>query len=190
MSISKSQLELLKSGALDHIGELDEIKKFGLVYLDGALEILTHELRAVVTAKGLVATKVLRSSIDATDSVRVGDDIKATIVMHPKWRDVNFGTKPGKRPNLKSIEEWISAKGIPVRQGKHHSTKTVLQMRRQKAKSIQTAIFLHGTIKRFGYKGAHFVEDVINKNNLTIIADKLGEIYGEQLALYAIVPKG
>ena len=47
-----------------------------------------------------------------------------------------------------------------------------------------------GTIKRFGYKGANFVADVLNKQSVDAIAQHLGEAFGQRIAISVKMAEG
>jgi hypothetical protein len=88
-------------------------------------------------------------------------------------------------PSIKSIEEWITAKGIPVRRSRGQSKQSVLDRRHSMAIAIAKKIYLKGTIKRFGYKGSDFIKEVLTDQNLQVISDIIAEKYGMKLAIYA-----
>lgn len=192
MSISKSQLDALNRGLLDRFGKqandptLNEGGLLGEI-LQNVATTLNDALRKELTEKQAVATKQLRSSIDSTKAVPIADGVSVSIVMNDYHPYVEEGRKKGKRPPIASIEEWITAKGIQVRQSKEQSTQSVLEARRSLAYAIASKIAKRGTIKRFGYKGANFIKDVLTPQNIEAIAQHLGEMYGRKIELFVTV---
>lgn len=192
MSISKSQLDALNRGLLDRFGKQPNdptLNEGGLMgeILQNVASVLNEQLRKQLTLKKTIASKQLRSSVDSTNAVPVGDGVSVSIVMADYHPYVEDGRRKGKRPPIASIEEWISAKGIQVRKSKEQSTQSVLDARRSLAYAIASKIAKRGTIKRFGYKGANFIKDVLTPQNIETIAQHLGELYGRKIELYVTV---
>lgn len=192
-SISKRQLELLASGILDDLGTVYSPSIFEGDTMEKVLQIVAQviTLALVESAREMdvVATHELIDSIDPTDSRTLGTgSVEVGITMPPHWRGANDGQPPGIRPKIKDIEEWISAKGIPVRQARGHSLKTVLQMRHQMAVAIANKIKKKGTIKRFGYKGSHFIERVMTPDNIAKIGELVAKLYGQKIDIYLNAP--
>lgn len=76
---------------------------------------------------------------------------------------VDNGRGAGKRmPPRRSLESWIEAKVAP---GIDEKSMKKLSF------AIAKAISTNGTIKRFGYKGADFIDFVINKNSQSLVDD-------------------
>jgi hypothetical protein len=185
MSISKSQLTALNSGVLESFGELESPDINEGVALERVLfniaKRLTEDLRDSATKKGVVATKTLRSSIAPTPAFTNGDTVEVGIVMDKQWRYAEKGRRPGKRPPIKPIEEWITSKGIKLNPAKGQST---LEARHSLAIAISKKIGKKGTIKRFQYKGSGFIKSVLSKANMEIIAEHLAELQGQKIRLY------
>lgn len=94
-------------------------------------------------------------------------------------------TTTASKPTLaQSLEQWISAKGIQVRQSKGESKQSVLERRKSMAIAIARKIHSKGTIERFGYKGSNFIADVITQQNVDTIAQKLSDITGLRISVY------
>ncbi len=192
MSISKSQLDALNRGLLDKFGKASNdptLNEGGLMgeILQNVAQKLTDALREQLGEKGLVATKNLQSSVDPSNAVPISDGVSVSILMSDYYPYVEGGRKAGKRPPIASIEEWISAKGIQVRQSSQESTQSVLERRRSLAYAIASKIAKRGTIKRFGYKGGNFIKDVLTPDNIEAIAQHLSEMAGKKIELYVTV---
>jgi hypothetical protein len=189
MSISKSQLDALNKGLLDNIGVSandPDLKAGNLLeeILQNVAQTLTDALRKEITEKGVTASKSLRSSVNPSNAVTVADGVQVQIVMADYYGWVEEGRRKGKRPPIKSIEEWITAKGIQVRQSNSEGTQSVLDRRRSMAYAIASKIAKKGTIKRFGYKGANFIKDVLTPQNIEAIAQHLSDMAGRKIELY------
>ena len=186
--MKKAQLDFILSGELDKLGEVNSPSlNEGSTLNDILLAIaqaVTEELRKSATLKQGVATKELRSGIDTTDVTESADSISVGIVMPPQWRWAEYGRKKGKMPPIKSIEDWITAKGIRVRQSKAESKQTVLDRRRAMAFVIARKISKSGTIKRFGYKGSKFIQDVLTPDTMQTIANAIGMAAGKKIEIY------
>jgi hypothetical protein len=195
MSISKSQLDALNRGLLDNIGvnaNDPDLKAGNLLeeILQNVAQTLTDALRKEITEKGVTASKSLRSSVNPSNAVTVADGVQVHIVMADYWEYVESGRGPTKKGNnggkflWQHIEEWISAKGISVRKSNQQSTQSVLEARRSMAYAIAQKIHKRGTIKRFGYKGANFIKDVLTPQNIEAIAQHLSDMAGRKIELY------
>ena len=188
MSIEKSQLDALNRGLLDAIGEAQSPDLDEGTVLERALQniakVLVEDLRNSATKKGVVATQTLRSSIAPTPSIQSTDAVEVSIVMDKQWRWAEYGRRKGKGPPIKAIEEWITAKGIPIRIDKTQSGQSVLDARRSLAFKIARKIKSKGTIKRFRYKGSRFIASVMTKENVRKISEHLAEMAGKKIELY------
>jgi len=150
----------------------------------GVAQRLVDALRQDITEKKLVATKNLRSSVNIGDFQENANGVTVPIEMANYYFWADQGRRKGKRPPIASIEEWISAKGIPVRKSKEQSTQSVLEARKSMALAIAKKIASKGTIKRFGYKGGNFIGDVLTPANIDAIAQHLGDALGCQPGLF------
>ncbi len=188
MSISKAQLDAINRGALANIGKNandPDLKSGSLLddLLTGVAQKITDELRKAITDKGAVATKNLRSSVDLTQTVKIENGVSVDIVMADYWEAVDQGRGKTKKGNdggkflWQHIEEWISAKGIQVRQSKEESGQSVLERRRSMAVAIANKIH------RKGFKGKFFVKDVINPQNIDAIAQHLSDAFGQRILI-------
>jgi hypothetical protein len=192
--MNKAQLEAIASGILDTLGE--DPSKYDPSNLtaeqqiiQAAAQMITEDLRRSLLEKGGTATRDLLQSLEASRTIQTGDTIESKIVGAKHWEDFEYG-RPKKQyppPRVKDIEEWITAKGIPVRKSKGQSKLSVMQQRRGMAIAISRAIYNNGTIKRFGYQGSGFIKEVITPANLQVISEALAKMYGERLAIYATI---
>lgn len=133
---------------------------------------LTTEIKKQIDAKGLNATRNLRKSIKGT--VFAGSNsVTLNIYAAEYFEAVDKGTKSGRRPPRKKIEDWVQAKGISPT-----NSKSVKQM----VKNIRQAIFNKGTIERFAYKGANIL-DFIDQAYSDEITEELKKGYLKDLEL-------
>ena len=190
--MNKAQLEAIASGILDTLGE-DPAKydpsnlTAEQQIIQAAAQMITDDLRRSLQEKKGTASRDLLQSLEASRVTQTGNTIQANVVGSEHWKYFEYGRKRGKRPPIKSIEEWITAKGIPVRKSKGESKLSVMERRRGMAFAIARSIGAKGTIKRFGYKGSGFVREVLTPENLQVISDALAKMYGERLAIYATI---
>lgn len=190
--MNKAQLEAIASGILDTLGE--DPAKYDPSNLTAeqqiiqtAAQMVTDEIRKSLLEKKGTATRDLLQSLEASRVTQTGNLIQANVMGSEHWKYFEYGRKRGKRPPIKSIEEWITAKGIPVRKSKGESKLSVMERRRGMAFAIARSIGAKGTVKRFGYKGSGFIREVLTPENLQIISDALARMYGERLAIYATI---
>jgi hypothetical protein len=190
--MNKAQLEAIASGILDTLGE-DPAKydpsnlTAEQQIIQAAAQMITDDLRRSLQEKKGTASRDLLQSLEASRVTQTGDLVEAKIVGSEHWKYFEYGRKRGKRPPIKSIEEWITAKGIPVRKSKGESKLSVMERRRGMAFAIARSIGAKGTVKRFGYKGSGFVREVLTPANLQVISDALAKMYGDRLAIYATI---
>lgn len=190
--MNKAQLEAIASGILDTLGE--DPSKYDPSNLtaeqkliQAAAQMITDDLRRSLQDKKGTASRDLLQSLEASRVTQTGDLVEAKIVGSEHWKYFEYGRKRGKRPPIKSIEEWITAKGIPVRKAKGESKLSVMERRRGMAIAIARAIGQRGTIKRFGYQGSGFIKEVLTPANLQVISDALARMYGERIAISATI---
>jgi hypothetical protein len=190
MNINRAQLEALANGVFDSLGE--DPSKYDPAnntleeqILAAAANQLVEMLRVSLQEKKGTATRDLLQSLETSQTTKSGDTVNAKIVGSEHWKYFEYGRKRGKMPPIKSIEEWITAKGIAVRKSKGESKQSVLDRRRSMAIAIAKKIGAKGTIKRFGYKGSDFIKEVLTDQNLQVISDIIAEKYGMKLAIYA-----
>jgi hypothetical protein len=191
MSINKAQLTAIANGVLDSLGDNpamyspDNFTLEEKVLIACANEV-ARLLRESLQEKGGLASRELLQSIDASNTVLIsGNEVAASVVGESHWKYFEYGRKRGKMPPIKVIEEWITSKGIRVRQNRGESKQTVMDRRRGMAFAIARKIGSSGTIKRFGYKGSGFVESVLTPENITIISEVVAQAYGRKLTIYA-----
>lgn len=150
----------------------------------GVAKVIIEKLKESAREKDLKATGNLLQSIQVAFPSITPQGITVAIEMADYYQWVENGRKKGKRPPIASIEQWISAKGIQVRKSKGQSGQSVLEMRKSMAEAIARKIASKGTIKRFGYKGAGFIADVLTQQNVDVIAQKLSELTGLRISAF------
>jgi hypothetical protein len=111
------------------------------------------------------------------------DEMGIGITMADYWEYVELGRKKGKKPPIDNLIAWIKWKGFALKPITKPATKSVKAASYEKqiksmAFAIATNIGKYGTIKREGYKGTKFVDEVINDGRVEelakIIADEIG----------------
>lgn len=182
LSIRDAQARLLVSGKLNDLGSNPEQP---LPFDSVAEEIMEMwgqqsfipAVKKSITDKGLNSSKDLLQSVGYDVVVKGNNIVRFRLLMAPHWQYAEHGRKAGRRPPLKAIEQWITFKGIQVRQSKADSKLSVLQRRRKMARSIQAAIGRKGTIARFNHKGSNFLASVAPAQT-TILSDLMTKAVG------------
>ena len=193
MNISKADLAELDA-LLPRIGIDEATANMGGTVLGDAMvfvaQVIIDKLKQSARDKKVKATNNLIQSIQADFPNVTPQGIELKISMADYWQWVENGRGPTKtttasKPTLaQSLEQWISAKGIQVRQSKGESKQTVLERRKSMAIAIARKIHSKGTIQRFGYKGSNFIADVLTQQNVDTIAQKLSDLTGLRLTAY------
>jgi len=187
MNISKADLARLDE-LLPTIGIDEKTAGMGGTVLGDAMvevaQVIIDKLKMSIREKGVKATGNLTQSIQAGFPSVTPSGITIGIEMADYYQWVEDGRRRGKRPPIMAIEQWISAKGIQVRQSKGESKQSVLERRKSMAEAIAKKIASKGTIKRFGYKGSNFIADVLTQQNIDTIAQKLSDITGLRISVY------
>jgi hypothetical protein len=191
VSITKNQLDAINSGALSKIGQNAEDPSFKPTnlleeILIGVATKITDELKKDIERKGLVSTRNLVDSINAERTYKVADGVTAEIVAADYWPQVDQGQKPGTIVSIKSLEEWAANK----RQMRQELGLNTKEQVKSFAVVVARKIKQKGTIKRFGYKGANFVRDVLNPTTINAIAQHLGEALGQRIAISVKMVEG
>ena len=158
MNISKADLARLDE-LLPRIGIDEATAGMGGSVLVDAMEnvaqVIIDKLKQSAMEKGVKATGNLIQSIRADFPSVTPQGITVAIEMADYYQWVESGrgptktTSPSKPTLAQSLEQWISAKGIPVRKSKGQSGKSVLELRKSMAIAIARKIHSKGTIKRF-----------------------------------------
>lgn len=184
MNISEAQARLIADGSLKNIGKAEGT--FNLPYdsvLEEIFEVWGNQyidtVRAFLTKNKLLASRNLLQSVGFDVVVRGNNLVRFTLYMPPYWKWVDQGRKPGKRPPIKPIMEWIAHKGIPVRTSAKQSGKSVLEASRSLAISIAWAIAKKGTIKRFGHKGSDLIKATLPPHELEKLSTALTAASGQ-----------
>lgn len=191
MSITKNQLDAINSGALSKIGQNAEDPSFKATnlleeILIGVATKITDELKKDIERKGLVSTRNLVDSINAERTYKVADGVTAEIVAADYWPQVDQGQKPGTIVSIQSLEEWVANK----RQMRIELGLNTKEQVKSFAVVVARKIKQKGTIKRFGYKGANFVRDVLNPTTINAIAQHLGDALGQRIAISVKMVEG
>jgi len=191
VSITKNQLDAINSGALSKIGQNAEDPSFKPTnlleeILIGVATKITDELKKDIERKGLVSTRNLVDSINAERTYKVADGVTAEIVAADYWPQVDQGQKPGTIVSIQSLEEWVANK----RQMRIELGLNTKEQVKSFAVVVARKIKQKGTIKRFGYKGANFVRDVLNPTTINAIAQHLGDALGQRIAISVKMVEG
>ena len=202
MGITKNQLNAINSGALSKIGQNAEDPSFKATnlleeILIGVAEKLTDALREDILKKNVKASGNLIQSFDASNVYKVADGVTAEIRAADYWYYVDKGrgaTKKGHTPGTlflwERIDDWLGRKGIATPPDFKKEGDSVDDARENFARVIAKKIHRKGTIKRFGYKGANFVADVLNPQSINAIAEHLGEAFGQRIAISVKMAEG
>jgi len=201
VAITKNQLNAINSGVLSKIGQNAEDPSFKATnlleeILAGVAQKLTDEIVADIVKKKATASGNLIQSFDASNVYKIADGVTAEIRAADYWYYVDQGrgkTKKGHQGGLflwQSIQDWLLQKGIATPPDFKKDGDSVEQARENFARVIAKKIHRKGTIKRFGYKGANFVSDVLNKQSVDAIAQHLGEALGQRIAISVKMAEG
>ena len=201
MGITKNQLDAINSGALAKIGQNAEDPSFKATnlleeILLGVAKELTDALREDILKNNVKASGNLIQSFDASNVYKVADGVTAEIRAADYWYYVDQGrgaTKKGHQGGLflwQRIDEWLLQKGIATPPDFKKEGDSVDDARENFARVIAKKIHRKGTIKRFGYKGANFVRDVLNQQSINAIAEHLGEALGQRIAISVKMAEG
>ena len=186
MNISKADLAKLDA-LLPTIGIDEKTAGMGGSVLGDAMEkvaqVIIDKLKESARQKDLKATNNLIQSIQADFPSITPQGIEVEISMADYWEKVEYGQKPGTWPYMPSLIQWVatksSVKSIALqRKGPNQSVDDAIK---SFASVIAKKIHTKGTIKRFGYKGAGFIADVITQQNVDTIAQKLSDLTGLRL---------
>ena len=192
MNITKAQLDAINKGLLDKFGIADSPMPNSLLadLVIGVAQRLVDALKEDMRQKKLKATGNLIGETKVVDFQETPNGVTVPIEMasYYLWADQGRGrTRQGNNGGKflwQSIEEWITAKGIPVRKSRQESGQSVLEARKSMAVAIAKKIHSRGTIKRFGYKGGNFIGDVLTPANIDAIAQHLGDALGKPITAY------
>lgn len=193
MNISQADLAKLDA-LLPTIGIDEKTAGMGGSVLGDAMvfvaQTIIDKLKLSAREKQVKATGNLIQSIkaDFPNVTPQGITIGIEMADYYQWVEDGRGktktTTPSQPTLAQSLEQWISAKGIQVRQSKGESKQSVLDSRKSMAIAIARKIHSKGTIKRFGYKGSNFMSDVLTPQNIDTIAQKLSDVTGLRISAY------
>jgi len=173
----------------------DEIEKlfndFGLKFTD---DLRTELIRKGVTGTGGQESSLAGSIKPITSSGADGVSLEIIIDAKSKegkayWRYVDEGRRGGKRPPMQAIKEWIKQKGISPKELK--STNSVKKKVKQSFdKRVTTLAFMiarkigsKGTIKRFGYKGADFLDPILKDGRTVELQKEISALLKKDIVL-------
>jgi hypothetical protein len=131
---------------LDQLSEQQFNSIVGFVLRQNA-EPMARTMRGNLQARDLIATGAginsIESSVSTNSLVISGEDYLLK---------VDQGQPPGTVANLQDLEVWVTARGLAPPENVEYFAMT-----------IQQAIYKNGTIKRFGYEGANFIEYILDE---------------------------
>ena len=189
MNISKADLAELDQ-LLPKIGIDEATAGMGGTVLSDAMifvaQVIIDKLKESARQKDLKATNNLIQSIQADYPSITPQGIEIAISMADYWERVEYGQKPGTWPHMPSLIQWVGAKASVKqialkRKGRNQSVDDAIK---SFAAVIAKKIHSKGTIKRFGYKGSGFIADVLTKQNVDVIAQKLSDVTGLRISVY------
>lgn len=184
-NIGKAQAEALEAGLLQQLGS-NPVE----VVIDNNIEDLlfrfgeqtTNDIRQSIEQKKLDASGNLKASV-AFETLQSSNEVHSLkFKMADYWEWAETGRRSGKAPPVQNIMEWITNKGIKVRQSRTESGSSVLARRKKMAFAISKNIAKKGTIKRFGYKGSKFLSSVITDDSLRDLSLLVAELTGLSVA--------
>lgn len=175
----------LEDGFLDSIGEdnltqalqseVEEIiASYGTYLIEQTQEVLKN--------KKLVASSDLKDSASFDSEIKGNDVTTLRFYLAEHWVNVHYGqkrsrTSGAKAPPVKALMEWITTKGIKVRQNNSQSTQSVMEQRKRMAFAIRNTIWNRDySIKRFRQPGSKFIDEVLTQESLDSLAELLGEV--------------
>ena len=144
--------------------EVDKVLlKYGKLIVDG--------LKKSITEDDSIASRDLLQSV-RPDIKRFGKKVELQIWMADHWKFVDRGRKPGKRPPMQPIQEWIARKGIPLKGkgAKKNQARTLAFL-------IARKIGLRGT------KGTNFVRETINSSFKSRMKKEVSTALGKEIKL-------
>lgn len=188
MNISEAQAKAIAIGKLNEIGSKED--KFNPPYdsvLEQVFEVWGQEFikayQSYLQQEKLMASRDLYQGAGFKITVKGDNIIRFTLFAPNHLKYVDKGRAPGKRPPIKPIMEWIAHKGIPVRKSNAQSGKSVLEAARGLAISISWAIAKKGTIKRYGYKGADIIDNILPQSEIDKLSKALSAAVGKTIVL-------
>jgi hypothetical protein len=143
--------------------------------LQTGLSLIAARLSENLTSRGSVASGELGESITVPRPKVRGGKWTAQVLMNDYWWYVDQGRKPGKRPPIQSIIEWLNQPGVADRMtfGREDL------FNRSAIPSIAYAI--SKKIGEKGTKGTNFATDVFESDLVDDLANRVGEAAVEDL---------
>jgi len=132
--------------------------------------LIIRALKREVQEDDSIASRDLLQSI-GFDPIREGDN-QIAIRMAEHWKFVDKGRKPGKRPPMQPIQEWIARKGIPLkgRGAKKNQARTL-------------AFFIARKIGREGTRPTNFVEHALTQKFKNDMKRSISKHLGKNIKL-------
>ena len=97
--------------------------------------------------------------------------------MHKNTGEFSFKTPFASKKMIKSIQDWIANKGIPIRQSKSESSSAVIQ----RAESVASVI-ARG-IKKRGIKATFFWTNTFTEPAFTDLAERITKVVGDKFEI-------
>ncbi len=186
MNITKAQLDAINKGLLDKFGIPDSPMPNSLLadLVIGVAQRLIDAIREDMERKELKSTGNLIAETGVGDFIETPSGVTVPIMMSKYYLYVDQGRRPGNKPPIQSLENWIRNKRTVYAKVKPKEGQTMDEAVRSFAIAISRKIASKGTIKRFGYKGANFIDDVLTPANIYAIAQHLGDALGKPITAY------
>lgn len=179
--------------ALKDIGS--EKGDFGGVKLNSLGDVLARNGQLFVDlTKRNLEQKHKNASFELMQSISfdievIGLTYRFTIMMEDYWEWVDKGRKPGKRPPLKPIIEWIFEKPS-VKAAIGATSKGMKDMKMAKLGDIvapkpilAAALGIQKKIGKLGTKGSNFFSDVVNDESILKLQQELSIALGKDIEL-------
>lgn len=180
LNISKLQAKWLNSGKALKFGQTNREPDTGNLVSDLMFDFseeFVADLIAAAKEKKVVAGKGLIQSIAPRIDTEGSGVTRLEIVMSDYWANVEYGRKPGKRPPIKPLIQWIADKGL-IKPGPKSA-----QQAHSLAWVISNKIAKHGTIKRFGYSGSRFIRDTFTRQYMEGLSQVISAVAGEAISV-------
>lgn len=130
---------------------------------------LQEDLVRSLDSKGKNASSSLQQSIKF-DVTILGSAFVFSLSMSDYWKWVDEGRKPGKRPPLEPIKQWVRTKaafgGLNIKGTKEADSVAFLIARK---------------IGKFGIKPSNFYSDVINDGRVEALEEELTKGFGNSI---------
>lgn len=139
------------------VNALNEIVRF---MLEKEGHVMTEALKDKMQQENLVGAN--RSYEGLTPSL---DDLTLSIMGESYLSKVDEGQPKGTMANLNNLKKWVSAKQLAPPENVDSF-----------ASGVQAAIYKRGTIKRYNYQGADFLDYILNERVPKFVTELANEI--------------